>query len=70
MNVLGARVVDRCRELARVSEERDRLTRRYATPSMLEIRDAAGVTVHERVDPADARVAVEVLADAIMDLAG
>jgi len=39
---------------------------------MLEIRDANGVSHHpdERVDPADARVAVEVLADAIMDLAG
>jgi allantoate deiminase len=31
---LGARVVERCRELARVSEERDRLTRPYATPAM------------------------------------
>ena len=30
----GARVVQRCRELARVSEEGDRLTRPYATPAM------------------------------------
>ena len=40
--------------------------------AMLFVRCANGVSHHpdERVDPADARVAVEVLADAIMDLAG
>ena len=40
--------------------------------AMLFVRCSNGVSHHpdERVDPADARVAVEVLADAIMDLAG
>lgn len=45
--VSGERIVARCRELARVSEEDGRLTRRYATPAMARANTLVGSWMRE-----------------------
>jgi allantoate deiminase len=58
----GARVIERCRELARVSEERDRLTRPYATPAMARANALVGTWM--------ARAGLDVRSDAGANLVG
>jgi allantoate deiminase len=45
--VSGAQIVERCRELAGVSEEPGRLTRRYATPAMARANALVGAWMRE-----------------------
>lgn len=44
---LGEQIVERCRELAGVSEDRGRLTRRYATPAMARANAIVGSWMRE-----------------------